>query len=250
MTRKISALIEKQRAEKERKREGILRLRLEYRMTYNEIGQALGISRERVRQLIGPEKVKRPSHQPQNRKPTEGEKFYKRFWANIDIRGKDECWEWKAGRGSQLGYGRLRIAGGYDYAHRVMYRIKTGEEIPAGMVVMHTCDRPDCVNPNHLVLGTQSDNVHDRDRKGRHKIVAMGKRREKEILRTVNQSLGGMTIRQLAKSINVTKVTAYQCVRRLEKRGLVRYDRDTRGSGTPGLVYARSTAHDPTAQSR
>lgn len=241
MTRKISALIEKQRAEKERKREGILRLRLEYRMTYNEIGQALGISRERVRQLIGPEKVKRPSHQPQNRKPTEGEKFYKRFWANIDIRGKDECWEWKAGRGSQLGYGRLRIAGGYDYAHRVMYRIKTGEEIPAGMVVMHTCDRPDCVNPNHLVLGTQSDNVHDRDRKGRQKVVARCARREKAVLQTVKSSISGMTIKQISERVAVSKSVAYLCVRRLEKRGLIRYERNSRGGRTPGLIYTRST---------
>lgn len=245
MTRKISALIEKQRAEKERKREGILRLRLEYRMTYDEIGQALGISRERVRQLIGPERVKRPGHQPQNRKPTEGEKFYKRFWANIDIRGKDECWSWKLKK-TWGRYGRIRHNGSLMYVHRVMYQIKSGEEIPAGRVVMHTCDNPWCVNPNHLLLGTQLDNIRDRDNKGRHRapevIRELARKRDIELADFIAKYFGGkpVTIAQLVEATGGSRQGMYAKVRRMERRGLIHYERNSRGGRTPGLVYARS----------
>ena len=52
------------------------------------------------------------------------------------------------------------------YAHRVAYVVAKGP-IPAGLAVMHTCDVPPCVNPAHLVLGTQGDNIRDCCAKGR-----------------------------------------------------------------------------------
>jgi hypothetical protein len=63
-------------------------------------------------------------------------------------------------------YGKFWDGDKYESAHRVSYRLHKGE-IPAGMVVMHTCDVSNCVNPNHLVLGTQSENVIDCVVKGR-----------------------------------------------------------------------------------
>lgn len=52
------------------------------------------------------------------------------------------------------------------YLHRYIFH-KYCEEIPEGMVVMHKCDNPRCINPDHLELGTQKDNIHDMIRKGR-----------------------------------------------------------------------------------
>jgi hypothetical protein len=89
----------------------------------------------------------------------------KRFWKFVDKRSTDECWEW-TGRKSYKGYGRMKIACKHIQAHRFSYELFIGK-IPKGICVCHTCDNPPCVNPNHLFLGTNLDNVHDRDRKGR-----------------------------------------------------------------------------------
>lgn len=51
-------------------------------------------------------------------------------------------------------------------AHRVSYEIFIGP-IPDGMVVMHTCDTPSCVNPHHLTVGSDLENIHDKVKKGR-----------------------------------------------------------------------------------
>ena len=76
------------------------------------------------------------------------------------------CWLWI---GSQRrGYGLIWDAGKQWLAHRVSWVIHSGA-IPDGMHVLHKCDTPPCVNPQHLFLGTHAQNMADRDRKGRNK---------------------------------------------------------------------------------
>lgn len=90
-----------------------------------------------------------------------------KIMATIKVSG--ECWEWQGYR-IDKGYGRLRHEGGKKLAHRVSYEAFVGA-IPDGMCVLHKCDNPPCVNPDHLFLGTNLDNVKDCINKGRHKGV-------------------------------------------------------------------------------
>ncbi|AGC34423.1 HNH endonuclease [Haloarcula virus HVTV-2] len=91
--------------------------------------------------------------------------FLYRFRSKVDMGEEDECWEWK-GAEDEYGYGRIRTErSSAEGAHRVAYRLEV--EDPDGSNVLHKCDNRSCVNPNHLYLGTQEDNIKDRDERGR-----------------------------------------------------------------------------------
>lgn len=94
-------------------------------------------------------------------------KDQKRFWDKVSIVGDDDCWEWTAStlRG---GYGNFRWKDKMVQSHRFSWMMANKKEIPDGMYVCHHCDNPSCVNPKHLFLGNQKDNVRDCWNKNRH----------------------------------------------------------------------------------
>lgn len=89
-----------------------------------------------------------------------------RFWAKVDRKSASECWPWLASfRGD---YGYIRITGKGEQAHRIAWALANGRSIPAGLLIRHSCDNPACCNPQHLLLGTQAQNVLDAIERGRH----------------------------------------------------------------------------------
>lgn len=140
-----------------------------------------------------------------------------RFWRQVDVRGDDECWPWTA-KSKVDGYGVIGLGGKCGkkvLAHRLSWQLHNGN-IPEsdgyhGTVVMHLCDNPVCVNPKHLSLGTQSDNVKDMCKKGRkvsrppagedHKNSKLTEKIVREIL--VSKESGA----QIAKRLGLSRST-------------------------------------------
>lgn len=101
-------------------------------------------------------------------------KDIQRFWIKVNKNGSvpkhcpelGQCWEWMASK-MPFGYGKFSHQSESVYAHRTVWEMINGS-IPMNLNVLHKCDNPSCVNPEHLFLGTIGDNNRDRKAKGRH----------------------------------------------------------------------------------
>src|SRR5687767_7359417 len=95
-----------------------------------------------------------------------------RFWSKVDKDNADGCWLWK-GNTYKFGYGSFHhtIAPRTHtnrLAHRVSWLLASdNQNLDSSVCVLHRCDNPRCVNPDHLFLGSIADNNADRDAKGR-----------------------------------------------------------------------------------
>jgi hypothetical protein len=119
----------------------------------------------------------------QNQSSAEGEQFYAGLTAEIvarfyaKVRQGSGCWMW-TGSCTPKGYGQFsggRFADGRQdtrYAHRTMWELTHGRRLRDGEVIRHACDVPRCVNPSHLLIGTQADNVNDAKVQGKYRTAA------------------------------------------------------------------------------
>jgi hypothetical protein len=126
---------------------------------------------------------------------------------------KGKCLIW-IGQKDPKGYGRLRLNGKLQRAHRLMYELHNGP-IEHGHVVLHSCDNPSCINPKHLSVGTQLENVHDMLAKGRankmrgerHAKSKLTAEQVREIRRRYIPGKYGHGAHALAKEYGVSKPT-------------------------------------------
>lgn len=106
---------------------------------------------------------------------TELKPYEERFWGKVEK--TETCWLWTAGKDKD-GYGKFRVSKKHYRAHRFSWELHFGP-VPLATSVLHKCDNPPCVNPDHLFLGSNADNMADRDRKGRQ---AFGERQGGAVL--------------------------------------------------------------------
>ena len=144
-----------------------------------------------------------------------------KFWEKVDIKGKEECWNWLASK-NKKGYGNFYVSIGNSKdkhwsAHRMAWTLEVGK-IPKGMQVLHHCDNPACVNPDHLFLGTNQDNVDDKMKKGRHgRLLGESNPASKlteedvKLLRKLRAEQN-YTYERLGKMFNVNRSTAHDAV--------------------------------------
>lgn len=89
-----------------------------------------------------------------------------RFWARVDQRGPDDCWNW-TGATYPVGYGKICVLGKSRGAHRVSLWLAGGIDLESELYVLHSCDNRLCVNPAHLRPGTAKENIADGYARGR-----------------------------------------------------------------------------------
>lgn len=130
------------------------------------------------------------------------------FWRYVDKQGP--CWLWVGGpRPSKASrYGKFYNGERQVFAHRYMYELVLGP-IPEGQVVLHSCDNGYCVNPAHLSLGTQKENMQDCARKGRRNVRGgrnpKAKLTAEQVAEIRVRLANGETHRPLAKEYGVHK---------------------------------------------
>jgi len=131
-----------------------------------------------------------------------------RFWRYVKKTKK--CWLWVNRKGVPANdYGRINLGNKHLKAHRVSWEIHFGI-IPEGLEICHKCDNPPCVNPDHLFIGTKSDNQKDSWNKGRHLPVdnrgekcGMHKLTENQVLTIRKLRVSGETLKNLSVKFDV-----------------------------------------------
>lgn len=144
-----------------------------------------------------------------------------RFWSKVDQSA--DCWEWIAHR-NKKNYGVFNREGTTTLAHRYSAEL-AGMDI-IDKLVCHNCDNPSCVNPDHLFVGTNQDNMDDMASKGRrsttgHKQTSMPKLRKLTAEQVLYVRASDKPLRALARELSVGSTTIFKIKHNLKYKELV-----------------------------
>lgn len=133
------------------------------------------------------------------------------------------CWMWQGAK-NQDGYGLMARYKNTISAHRIAFIVFKGEH-PRDKYVLHTCDQPACVNPDHLFLGTQLDNMNDMKNKGRSPDCSCENNSKNKLSRNQVDEIrklyfsGGYTQKELGEMYGVYQSTISYIVRGTKWKG-------------------------------
>lgn len=138
-----------------------------------------------------------------------------RFWSKVQK--TDGCWVWKGATNGHR-YGRVHRRDDHNrtvMAHRMSWELHVGP-IPDGLLVLHRCDNPPCVNPSHLFLGTVLDNNADKHRKqrdARGEKHGMAKLKDSDIPAIIAERRLGIPLQATVRRYGVTRQRIWQICR-------------------------------------
>lgn len=129
--------------------------------------------------------------------------------------GPDSCWLWTKTKDT-CGYGLTSIGKKHMGAHRMAYMLAYGD-IPHGMLIMHSCDNPACVNPKHLSLGTKKLNSDDKINKNRGVWLKcekhpMAKLNPAQVQEIKEHAIQGKTFTEIGRIYGVYRTTIARIV--------------------------------------
>lgn len=127
-----------------------------------------------------------------------------RFWAMVDRRDPDECWEWR-GYKDRLGYGRFKVAKVMVIATRYSLGLHMGRKMQADEMACHRCDNPTCVNPSHLYSGDKWSNMADMVARGRSQRCGGQRVGSKNPNAKLNES-AVLVIRDMGESVPLQEI--------------------------------------------
>lgn len=139
------------------------------------------------------------------------EPLEKRFWRKVEK--TDSCWLW-TGAKFENGYGAIWTNPITQRAHRISWELNRGK-IPPGLIVCHHCDNPPCVRPDHLFLGTLSDNRRDMVEKKRGLVGALNSNSvltEEQVLKLRELNGKSFSISLLTSEYGVSKNTIRRAI--------------------------------------
>lgn len=147
-----------------------------------------------------------------------GQNVEERFWSRV-IK-TDECWEWM-GTTDRKKYGQIKFGQKTLTTHRFSYILANGEP-PVDKHIMHTCDKPWCVNPAHLIIGNNADNCADKSRKGRTprkygECSASSKVSDSDAKEISRRYLGGEDQAKLAECFGISQPNVSRIVNGLRR---------------------------------
>jgi len=126
------------------------------------------------------------------------------------VEDSNGCWLWQGGK-TTFGHGIIAVNRKSHLAHRVAYKIWK-DRVPLNMFVCHTCDNPKCINPDHLFIGTQDDNMKDMANKGRsNNGIQKGEKNpqsqltDRQVRRIKRLLLNGHTRKEIANKFGVNE---------------------------------------------